>query len=108
LVTDFDHDRATRLLLRDIEATIGTGYDAVVFVRATKLRTFIDDPPTYVQKLVDDVQQYFHDSFIDTTWPRCPLHPNHPLWLQDEGWRCTHERAVIAQLGKLKPTANRS
>jgi hypothetical protein len=95
-------DEAIELLLRDIEATIGKGFEEVVRTRAAELLRFLDDRAYYVEKLAEDVQQYFHDCRIDTAWPRCPLHPNHPLWLQQKHWVCSGAKAVIAPLGSLK------
>jgi hypothetical protein len=43
------------------------------------------DPADFEQRVVDDVQQFVHDSFADTSWPACPEHPTHPLWFS-EGW----------------------
>ena len=101
-ISHADKDEAVELLLRDIEATIGKGYEDVVRSRAAELLTFLDDRAYYVEKLAEDIQQYFHDYRIDTEWPRCPLHPNHPLWLQRKHWECSGAKAVIAPLGSLK------
>jgi hypothetical protein len=50
------------------------------------------------------------------TWPACPDHPTHPLWLKrrgedaptaaetdwgDPAWTCTRSGAVVAELGRL-------
>lgn len=50
------------------------------------------------------------------TWPACPDHPAHPLWLKrsgeddpntdqadwhDPAWTCTRTGVVIAELGEL-------
>jgi hypothetical protein len=50
------------------------------------------------------------------TWPLCPDHPNHPLWLRssqenfarrggelldDPVWTCTTTRRPVAELGRL-------
>ena len=60
---------------------------------------------SYAIKLAEDVQQQLHDTFVDTTWPACPLHPHHPLWLDSEHdravWRCTQAGMDIAPLGSL-------
>jgi hypothetical protein len=34
-----------------------------------------------VVEAVEDLQQRLHDTFVDTTWPACPRHRQHPLWL---------------------------
>jgi hypothetical protein len=60
---------------------------------------------SYAIKLAEDVQQRLHDSFVQTTWPACPLHPQHPLWLDDDHnravWRCAQAGIDIAPLGSL-------
>ena len=60
---------------------------------------------------VEDLQQYLHDSFVDTSWPPCPRHPNHPLWLgEGQGggsvWCCPRDEAEIAPLGMLPGSAH--
>ena len=54
------------------------------------------------------MQQRLHDTFVDTTWPACPLHPHHPLWLDDgrdrPAWRCVTAEVEIAPLDALPPT----
>lgn len=106
-VSDADQGRICRLLLQDIEATIGPGYEAVVSENAINVRTFVDSPAAYREKLVEDVQQYFHDCFVDTTWPTCPRHAQHPLWLRGEHWYCERDGEPIARLGELRSLDNR-
>ena len=31
----------------------------------------------YAIKLAENVQQQLNDTFVHTTWPACPLHPQH-------------------------------
>ena len=82
----------------DVRETLGAHESAVDhFVELG--RTFIDDDSWFIQWLVDEVQQYFHDTFLDTTWPACPQHPHHPLWFHDDGWWCGEER--MATFGAL-------
>ena len=38
---------------------------------------------------------------VDTTWPTCPHHPNHPLWHSDGWWRCERITEPVARLGEL-------
>jgi hypothetical protein len=59
------------------------------------------DVPNGGEKLVNDVQQYFHDTFVDTTWPACPRHPRHPLWYRAGSWWCVEDGVAIAPLGDL-------
>jgi len=64
-----------------------------------------EDPvAAYVDGVVDDVQQYFHAALVDTTWPACPHHPNHPLWFSDGWWRCERIEQPIVRLGSLAGT----
>ena len=64
-----DEARVVSLLRRDVEATIGPGRDGRIFEAAARRRLYADVPAQYVGDVVDDVQQYFHDAFVDTTWP---------------------------------------
>lgn len=63
------------------------------------------DAGSFAVKVAGDVQQQLHDTLIDTTWPTCPLHPRHPLWLDDQRdrpvWRCTTAGVDVASLGAL-------
>jgi hypothetical protein len=64
-----------------------------------------------VVEAVEDLQQQLHDTFVDTSWPPCPRHPNHPLWLleaQGGGsvWCCPRDEAEIAPLGMLPGSAH--
>ena len=96
-----DEARVVSLLCADVEATIGPGHDEAIIEVAARRRLYADVPAQYVSDIVDDVQQYFHDSFVDTTWPSCPFHPNHPLWFSDGWWRCERIEEPIARLGAL-------
>lgn len=105
-------EHATRALKADIAATLGGSVqvDVDVFTRSIfvgghivssqQASTSFDDDASFVDWLVEDVQQYVHDTYIDTTWPACPRHPNHPLWSRNGWWCCGDER--IAELGNLK------
>lgn len=100
-LTHAGESRLVGILTADVSATLGPGYDAMIRECAAVQREFHDQPSDYIDKVVEDVQQHFHDVFIDTTWPRCPRHPNHPLWLHDEFWTCEMDRTRIAPLGGL-------
>lgn len=88
------------LVTRDVLATVGPGFEDFVVDEAARVRLFTEAVPDYEQRVVDEVQQRLHDEFVDTTWPACPLHPNHPLWYSGGWWRCPHAGA-IAPLGEL-------
>ncbi len=101
-VSDADEARVVSLLCRDLENTVGPGYEQIVAVAAARIRLFSSDDTVYFeQSVVDDVQQTLHDSFIDTSWPRCPAHPHHPLWYSTPSWFCDKTGDVFAQLGTL-------
>jgi hypothetical protein len=86
-------ERVTQALRADITATLGAGFtfdlDSFVedgrrthSIRITGMSSYYGGDEHFIGGVVDDVQQYIHDTFIDTTWPACPRHPNHPLWLR--------------------------
>ena len=100
-ISNEDQQRVVRLLEMDVAATIGGNHEREIVEVASRIRVFTDDPIDYEQRVVDDVQQWFHDTFIDTSWPNCPDHPNHPLWFSDGWWRCEQSEKRIATLGAL-------
>lgn len=92
-------DETVRCLLLDVAATVGAAYGPMVLETAAKLHALdVGDPSI---KCVEDVQQYFHDTFVDTTWPACPHHPNHPLEYSDGFWCCPRNNIRITKLGEL-------
>jgi len=98
--TDADEERVVILVTRDVLAIVGPGFEHIVAEEGARIRLFAEAVLEYEQRLIDDVQQRLHDEFVSTTWPTCPLHPNHPLWYLDGWWRCPHAGA-IAPLGEL-------
>jgi hypothetical protein len=60
------------------------------------------DTATLTEKVVGDTQQYLMDTHLDTTWPECPRHSNHPLWFHDGAWHCDVDGAALATLGGLR------
>lgn len=92
-------ERILPLLERDIVATVGQRFRRLVQEAAANVRTFdrVDDG----EKVIEDVQQYFHDTFVDTTWPACPRHIRHPLWYRDGAWWCEQDGIAIAPIGEL-------
>jgi hypothetical protein len=94
-------------LVRDVVSTIGVADEGefIAFVRG-RGQQLLDmknarTVAALTQQLVDEIQQQIHDEFIDVSWPRCPRHPNHPMWLQDGSWWCTRHNVPIAALGTL-------
>ena len=59
------------------------------------------DRALYWEMVVEQVQEIFHDGFIHTTWPPCPRHHQHPLWLHGEYWMCEQDDVAVARLGEL-------
>jgi hypothetical protein len=87
------------LIEADLAATIGGEHAGRVQARARVLRTF---PRAGVgQQLVEDIQQQIHDERICTTWPTCPLHGTHPLWVHDGQWTCEQAGVPIGPVGGL-------
>jgi hypothetical protein len=89
-------------LKRDLAATVGAKYERLVDRNASRLLPFKSSEDAFASRIVDEVQQELHDTFVDTTWPHCPAHPNHPLWFVDGAWRCTGGAAFAAPLGELE------
>jgi hypothetical protein len=100
-ITDVDQTRVVQLIVSDLHGTLGTGHDYLARKHAVRTRQFVDDVPSYVQRVVEDTQQNIHDEFVDTVWPRCPRHA-HPLWFRDGFWWCTQDDLRVAALGELK------
>ena len=92
-------DRLIRLLERDVVATLGEEHrhdvrDALEYLEY--------EGAGYDEKVVEVVQQEFHDLFIDTTWPACPRHGRHPLWYHEDGsWWCEQDGVALCKLGDL-------
>lgn len=101
-VSDEHEAAVVSLLGADVEATLGRGHATAIADAAAHRRLFADTPAQYIDDVVAQVQQYFHDTFVDTTWPACPHHPNHPLWCSDGWWRCERTDEPVAPLGGLK------
>jgi hypothetical protein len=95
-----------QLLERDVTRTVGDSYRWLVREAAAKAQAL--DIADGGHKVVDEVQQYLHDTFVDTSWPRCPRHLRHPLWYKEGAWWCQRDGAALAALGELQPADNRS
>jgi hypothetical protein len=76
-ISDEDQQRVVHLLEMDVSATVGGDHKHEIIEAATRIRDFADAPGDYEQRVVDDIQQRFHDTFVDTSWPPCPYHSNH-------------------------------
>jgi hypothetical protein len=104
-ISDADRSDVIRRLTRDIQATIGPGCERVVQASAELAATYLDNAIDHASTVVNQVQQHLHDERIDTTWPACPRHPRHPLWLrlgaQGLSWYCERDDKEISRLGEL-------
>lgn len=101
VITEADQERLLTLIGRDLEATVGPVVSTIALDASGHQRLFADSFDDYARRVIDDVQQAVHDDFLDTSWPACPHHPNHPLWYSEGWWRCDRAGA-IARLGDLK------
>ena len=93
---------SVQLLARDVSTTLGAAHEWIVERYAEDNRAFELALETYLQRVVDDVQQYIHDTYVDTTWPACPRHRQHPLWFGDGAWWCDADNVIVASLGALR------
>lgn len=94
-----DLSQVIPLLKRDVSTTLGDAYDRLIDDTAADIREL--NIPDRGEKLVNDVQQYFHDERVDPTWPTCPRHARHPLWYRGGSWWCVEDGVGVAPLGGL-------
>lgn len=105
-ITDAELARVIALMARDVEYTVSARVREVVPETIDEVRDSHGwngerDLATLTEQYVADVQQGFMDCHIDTTWPACPRHPNHPLWFHDDAWHCDRDGVPLARLGEL-------
>lgn len=98
---DAERQEIVSLLEADVAATLGEAHREAVSDEIASALEFTDTVDDFAQRLVDGVQQRFHDTFANTTWPACPRHPNHPLWFRDGAWWCEADGIAVARLGEL-------
>jgi hypothetical protein len=94
-----------KALTTDLSITLGAVPGELVEETAIRLRLSNPSPELFEELLVEQVQQSIHDDFIDTGWPRCPDHPNHPLWFDHGWWTCATTAKRVARLGELLQSA---
>jgi hypothetical protein len=101
--TNLDPEILARLE-RDVRSTIGGVHVHLVAEIAARAETLeIGD---IEGKVIEDVQQVIHDTFVSATWPACPLHLQHPLWFRDGAWWCDLSSVRVASLGDLPATTS--
>ena len=90
-------------IVSDLMATLGwTGEAAEAVARRVATSHYADGNPAFAA--AEDVQQWLHDTFLDTTWPACPEHQRHPLQLTDDDpplWICPATNLEVCALGHL-------
>lgn len=101
-ISDLDEAELVERLGRDVVATLGPALLDVVRSTAHHQRPLAAGRDDYFQRVVDDVQQHVHDCFIDTSWPACQVHPNHPMWFSSGCW--VADGTVEVPLGELGKT----
>lgn len=124
-----DVDAALALIVHDIVATgaLPTG-EAGPFVRIRASQYRESQAPNGVNPRADDTALWVAEAAQEDlmegvgttsplgTWPPCPDHPNHPLWLRsknehldvgnsrvpdDPVWTCIATGRAVAELGQL-------
>jgi hypothetical protein len=98
-----DADERVRLVRRDVESTLGPKFEDVVTRIGARVREHNNhlDREDYIRTVAGAVQEEFHSTFLDTTWPACPHHRRHPLWLWGDIWVCGQLAEPVAALGNL-------
>lgn len=116
-MSETDEESVVRLLEKDLFATTGVGWERMIRHSALTYRDLFNenaeiaekendddfqlDAAFYLEQVVEDVQQTIHDLFVDTSWPRCPKHSHHPMWLKEGWWTCESDGVAYARLGEL-------
>jgi hypothetical protein len=104
--------QAVSLIARDLHATLGWELDRAEAeaLRAAQVVAEWDfdgfwPADSYALNVAQQVQQWLHDTHQHVTWPPCPRHLRHPLWLDDAHnrlvWRCAQDAVDVAPLGSL-------
>ena len=88
-------------LEHDVAGTVGGAHAGLVRELAGFALALDLDEAERLVKVVDDVQQALHDTFVDTRWPACPRHGAHPMRYRDGAWWCEQDGTRIAGLGEL-------
>ena len=75
--------------------------NGLIVEASARRRLHVGDPVGYVDEVVDDVQPYFHEAFVNTTWPACPPIRTTRCGSRTAWWRCERIEEPIARLGEL-------
>ena len=108
-ITSEDEARVISALDNDVGVTLGADYAKFIRRKARSHRESINGPnhvhvdaEDYEQRVTEYVQQEFLDAHIDTTWPTCPFHTRHPLWIHKRQWVCEQLNVPVAPIGGLR------
>lgn len=100
-------DEVLRPLVADLTATLGWSQElAEEFVRENACSWESGVPRLVV--LAENVQKHVHDGWVDTSWPACPEHQSHPMWLSrtlPPIWTCPSTGKTVCALGELASLA---
>jgi len=112
-ITSDDEARVISALDNDVGVTLGGDYAKFIRQEARWQRESVNGPnhvhvdaEDYERGVTEYVQQEFLDSHIDTTWPTCPFHARHPLWVHKRQWVCEELNVPVAPIGGLRATRN--
>ena len=98
-------DEVLRPVVADLTATLGWSQEqAEEFVRENACSWESGVPRLVV--LAENVQKHVH--WLDTSWPACPEHRSHPLWLSrtlPAIWTCPSTGKTVCALGELASLA---
>jgi hypothetical protein len=96
-------DEILDVLVADLTASLGwSREEADAFILQNACEYAPGLPRVVV--VAEKVQQALHDGWVDTAWPACPDHPNHPLRLSETlpaTWTCPLTRRPVCPLGRL-------
>jgi len=107
---DYDDDLsgALELVATDLQTAGLTRTDAErkVWHSAERTLDFTTLIPGELALAVAETLQEHVMMHVASTWPPCPDHPQHPLWLvpgdtADTSWTCAASGTAIARLGEL-------
>ena len=108
-ITSDDEARVISALDNDVGVTLGGAYGKFIRQQARSHRESVNSPnfvrvdaEEYAERVAEYVQQEFLDSHVDTTWPTCPFHTRHPLWVHKGQWFCEELNVPVAPVGSLR------
>lgn len=103
-------DEVLRPVVADLTATLGWSREQAEEFVLRNACSYGPEVPRVVL-VAESVQQDLHDDRVDTSWPACPEHPSHPLWLSGTLpaiWACPSTGKPVCALGELASLAARN